>query len=279
MKIIGIGKNDWARGVPEDLVRACEKLEISYRLLDFSSNFESKLSDITHLAPCLFILKPQAVEIYRVAQSRGVVPLNPIASVEVADDKAKTYLTLMSANIPQVPTELIDLNLESLQFFFRVNVVPTIFKMRHGGQGRWVRLICEESQILTVFEEFNQEGIGPILAQPFIEEANGESIRVIVTGGEVVAASVRRATQDWRSNISLGGVQEKYALSTYESDVAIAATKALGLGHAGVDLIKMEEGIKVLEVNACPDFTSMRNISSVDIAEAVITATLKARNP
>jgi RimK family alpha-L-glutamate ligase len=279
MNVIGIGKNEWAKGVPEDLVRACEKLNISYRLMDFSTLFQSQFSEITHLAPALFILKPHALEAYRLAQSQGVILLNPILSVEIADDKSKTYLALERANIPQVPTQLIDLDLEPMHNYFQSNPAACVFKMRHGGQGRWVRLVREESQLLGVYEEFIHEGIGPILAQPFIEEANGESIRVIVTGGEVVAASVRRATQDWRSNISLGGVQEKYVLTTCESDLAIAATKALGLGHAGVDLINMEDGIKVLEVNACPDFTSMRNISSVDIAEAVITATLKARNP
>jgi ribosomal protein S6--L-glutamate ligase len=151
--------------------------------------------------------------------------------------------------------------------------------MRHGGQGRWVRLVKEESQVLTVYEEFTQEGTGPILAQPFIEAAQGESIRVIVTGGEIIASSLRRATDDWRSNISLGGLQERYELDSLEADMSIAATEALGLGHAGVDLIKSIDGTKVLEVNACPDFTSMRNISSVDIAEKVIIATLKAKLP
>ena len=279
MNVIGIGKNEWAKGVPEDLVRACENLNISYRLLDFSSLFLSQFSEITHLAPALFILKPQALEAYRLAQSQGVIPLNPISSVEIADDKSKTYLALERAHIPQVPTQLIDLDLESMHNYFQSNPASCVFKMRHGGQGRWVRLVREESQLLAVYEEFKHEGIGPILAQPFIEDANGESIRVIVTGGEVIATSLRRATQDWRSNISLGGIQEKYELTSGETDIAIAATKTLELGHAGVDLIKTNHGIKVLEVNACPDFTSMKSISSVDIAEVVIAATLKARLP
>jgi RimK family alpha-L-glutamate ligase len=279
MNVIGIGKNEWAKGVPEDLVRACEKLNISYRLLDFSSSFQSQFSEITHLAPALLILKPQALEAYRLAQSLGVIPLNPISSVETADDKSKTYLALERANIPQVPTQLIDLDLESMHNYFQSNSASCVFKMRHGGQGRWVRLIRDESQVPAVCKEFAQEGVGPILAQPFIEEAQGESIRVIVTAGRVIAASKRRATQDWRSNISLGGVQEWYELNSRESEIAIAATTTIGLGHAGVDLIKMKDGARVLEVNACPNFTSMKSISSADIAQEVIKATLKAKLP
>jgi ribosomal protein S6--L-glutamate ligase len=271
--------NDWARGVPEDLALACENMGIAYRQLDFSSLLQSQLSEITHLAPALFILKRQAMEMYRIAESKGVIPLNPISSVEVADDKSKTYLTLEQVSIPQIPTQLIDLEIESMQSYFQLNPTSVVFKMRHGGQGRWVRLAREKSQILSIYEEFKDEGDGPILAQPFIEEANGESIRVIVTGGKVIAASLRRASNDWRSNITLGGVQEKYKLSTDESSIAIASTEILGLGHAGVDLIRTHDGIKVLEVNACPDFTSMKSLYSVAFAEVVIAATLKARIP
>jgi glutathione synthase/RimK-type ligase-like ATP-grasp enzyme len=60
--------------------------------------------------------------------------------------------------------------------------------------------------------------------------------------------------------------------------MSINAVKAIGLGHAGVDLIQTKDGSRVLEVNACPDFTSMKNISPVNIAEKVISATLKTRN-
>lgn len=277
MSIIGIGKNEWASGVPADLIRACKELDVPYALLDFSSLLQSDFGQVTHLAPALFILKPHVIEMYRNAESQGVMSLNPISSVAIADDKSKTYLALERANIPQVPTQLIDLALEAMHNYFQSNPASCVFKMRHGGQGRWVRLVREESQLLGVYEEFIREGIGPILAQPFIEEANGESLRVIVTGDKVIAASLRHATKDWRSNISLGGIQEQYELNENESSIAIAATQTLGLGHAGVDLIQTNDGVKVLEVNACPDFTSMKSISSVDIAQEVIKATLKAK--
>ena len=85
MNVIGIGKNEWARGVPAELVRACEELEIAYQVLDFSSDLDLELTNVTHFAPCLFILKPQVVEIYRDAQARGIIPLNPISAIAIAD--------------------------------------------------------------------------------------------------------------------------------------------------------------------------------------------------
>ena len=52
------------------------------------------------------------------------------------------------------------------------------------------------------------------------------------------------------------------------------AAAALGLGHAGVDLLRTAAGPRVLEVNACPDFTSMQPHYQADLAEAVLRASL-----
>ena len=150
----------------------------------------------------------------------------------------------------------------------------TVYKRTHGGQGRWVRLARDPSEIEAIYKEFVAEGPGEVIAQPFISEANGQTIRVIVTGGKVLAAALRTSEMDFRSNISLGGTQVKYTLSDFETEISLAATSALGLGHAGVDLIFTNEGARVLEVNACPDFTSMKEISDIDLAQEVIKTLL-----
>jgi glutathione synthase/RimK-type ligase-like ATP-grasp enzyme len=41
-----------------------------------------------------------------------------------------------------------------------------------------------------------------------------------------------------------------------------------------VDLLRTREGPRVLEVNACPDFTSMQPYYPADLAEAVLRASL-----
>ena len=276
MTKIGIGINEWSARVPQVFAHACESLQIPYQFLDFKSMTNSHLTGLTHLSPALFLLKPNAIQLYREAESNGIILLNPMASVEIADDKAKTYSSLEKANIPQVQTDLIELSEEAMLNYFEKSEKPTVFKMRHGGQGRWVRLVRDREQIRDIYIEFMEEGIGPILAQPFIEEAKGESVRVIVTGGKFLVAAKRLATSDWRSNIALGASQEICKLTTPEKDLAVSATNHLRLGHAGVDLIQTKDGFKVLEVNACPDFTSMEKISPFKIEEEVIRALIKA---
>lgn len=45
---------------------------------------------------------------------------------------------------------------------------------------------------------------------------------------------------------------KKITLSDEEKQIAIQATKAIGLDVAGVDLIRSKKGLLVLEVNASP---------------------------
>jgi ribosomal protein S6--L-glutamate ligase len=71
-----------------------------------------------------------------------------------------------------------------------------------------------------------------------------------------------------------GATQWRVQLTGEEAGLATAAAAALGLGHAGVDILRTRHGPRVLEVNACPDFTSMQPHYEHDLAEAVLLASL-----
>ena len=167
---------------------------------------------------------------------------------------------------------IIDLDLHQMQSAFLGS--PTVYKRTHGGQGRWVRLARDISEIEAIYNEFLSEGPGKIVVQRFVEEAKNQTLRVIVTGGRILAATIRTATMDFRSNVSAGGTQKRVQLLDAEPAIAIAAADLIGLGHAGVDLIRTNSGTKVLEVNACPDFTSMKEFSDIYIAQEVIKTLL-----
>ena len=263
---IGIGVNEWAQGLPSALEKACKESNIEYQTIDFSNIGEV---EVTHLAPALLYLKPKAQELYRILESQGVKVLNPVFAIEIADDKAATYQTLGNLHLEST---IIDLDLQQMQSAFLGS--PTVYKRTHGGQGRWVRLARNLSEIEAIYNEFLSEGPGKIVMQRFVEEANNQTVRVIVTGGRILAATIRTATMDFRSNVSAGGTQKRVQLLDAEPAIAIAAADLIGLGHAGVDLIRTNSGTKVLEVNACPDFTSMKEFSDIDIAQEVIKTLL-----
>src|SRR5690606_22339490 len=91
------------------------------------------------------------------------------------------------------------------------------------------------------------------VVQEFIGEARGADLRCFVVGGKVVATMRRQAPKgDFRSNLHRGGKARAVAATAAEQEVAVRAAQLLGLGVAGVDLIRSTRGPLVLEVNASP---------------------------
>jgi ribosomal protein S6--L-glutamate ligase len=152
---------------------------------------------------------------------------------------------------------------------------PVVVKRAHGAQGRWVRRAADPAALATALAELAAEGPGALIVQPQVTGSAGISVRAVLTGGELIAVTERRAAPpEWRSNIAGGAEQRRTELTGEEQDLVHGAAAALGLGHAGVDLLRTGAGPRVLEVNSCPDFTSMQPHYRDDLAEAVLRASL-----
>jgi ribosomal protein S6--L-glutamate ligase len=228
------------------------------------------------LSPTLFYWADQAALAVRVLAMKGCQMLNSVDAVVVADDKAATHLALTGAKVVQVATTAVASDFDQVKVAAATYGYPIIVKRTNGAQGRWVRLAHDDIELERATAELLEDGPGTILVQPIGAKRLGESVRVIVTAGAVRAATVRHAVgNEWRSNISAGGTQEPTELSTTEEKLAIAATSAVGLGHAGVDLLRTDSGSAVLEVNSCPDFTSMTPYIKDDLAVMVVEQTLR----
>jgi ribosomal protein S6--L-glutamate ligase len=93
----------------------------------------------------------------------------------------------------------------------------------------------------------------------------------LVVGKKVVAAMQRDATPgDFRANLHRGGTAVAAVLSTEEKRIAVRAAGALGLGIAGVDLLRSRRGPLLLEVNASPGLEGIEAATGVDVAGAVV---------
>ena len=107
--------------------------------------------------------------------------------------------------------------------------------------------------------------------QPFIAEAGGVDIRVLVVGGEAIAAMKR--------NAPAGEFRAKYSQRWFWRGRTLAprciyrcryikAAAALELEIAGVDLLQTNEGPVVLEVNPSPGFEELESVTGINIADA-----------
>jgi ribosomal protein S6--L-glutamate ligase len=200
---------------------------------------------------------------------------NPVDSVLLADDKAAAAVRLGQAGVAQVRTEICPPDPAQAAAVAADIGYPVVVKRTHGAQGRWVRRAADPAALAAALAELAAEGPGALIVQPEVVECAGTSVRAVLTGGALIAVTERRAAPpEWRSNIAGGAAQRRAELTGEEHGLVHGAIAALELGHAGVDLLRTREGPRVLEVNACPDFTSMQPYYEADLAEAVLRASL-----
>ena len=147
---------------------------------------------------------------------------------------------------------------------------PFILKPFYGTHGTGVMLLDTSTSLTSVVDalcDLHQDYV----IQPFITEADGIDLRVLIIGGEAVAAMKRSAPPgEFRANIHKGASGEAVTLPDEYTRLAIAAAAALELEIAGVDLLRTNEGPVVLEVNPSPGFEELESVTGVDIAGAII---------
>jgi ribosomal protein S6--L-glutamate ligase len=147
---------------------------------------------------------------------------------------------------------------------------PHVIKLNEGAQGQGVLLAEKRSAAQGMIEAFR--GLyANFLVQEFIREAKGADLRCFVIGDKVVAAMQRQAPEgDFRANLHRGGTATSVRLSALESELAVHAARVMGLGVAGVDLLRSNRGPLVLEVNSSPGLEGIEAATGVDVATAII---------
>jgi len=152
----------------------------------------------------------------------------------------------------------------------QVGGAPVILKLASGTHGKGVVLAETGKAAKSVMQAFYVEGVN-FMIQEYIEEAGGADIRAFVIGNRVVAAMKRQSLDgDFRSNVHLGGVGEKYILNDIEKKTAIKSARAMGLAICGVDMIPSKRGPLVMEVNSSPSLQGIEKATGKDIATKII---------
>jgi ribosomal protein S6--L-glutamate ligase len=284
---LAVARNPHATNVADRLLAAAERLGVPARPVDLPSlglsigpagqltaADKDGLVTASGLAPYLLFGFPAAVHALRVLARAGRVQ-NPVMGVLLADDKAATAQRLAQAGVAQLRTEICAADPGRLSAAAARIGYPVVVKRTHGAQGRWVRRAADPAALAAALAELAVEGPGALVVQPEVTESAGRSVRAVITGGRLLAVTERTAAaREWRSNIAAGAAQYRVELTGEEHELVLNAARAVGLGHAGIDLLRTRQGPRVLEVNSCPDFTSMQPYYEEDLAEAVLLASV-----
>lgn len=216
-----------------------------------------------------------AIAVLRQFDLMGVACFNNHGPVARARNKLGCLQLLAKQGVP-IPETLIaryPTNLRSL--IRRIGGPPLILKLLRGSQGTGV-IFSESSQSAeSVLESIWSLG-EDIFIQQFIEESRGTDRRLFVCRGRVVGAMQRVARPgEFRSNIHRGGLGYEIQPTRAELRVAAAATRALGLEVAGVDLLVSASGPLVIEVNASPGLEGIESCTEQNIARVIVEGAVR----
>lgn len=208
--------------------------------------------------------------VLRQFEMMGAYTPNSSDAILRARDKLRCHQLLAAQGIG-LPTTVFGDNPDDTQDLLNLmGEPPHIIKLNEGSQGAGVILAEQLSASRSVVEALR--GLyANFLVQEFIEEARGADIRCFVVGDKVIAAMKRQAAEgEFRSNLHRGGAATAVKLSADEQETALRAAKVMGLGIAGVDLLRSRKGPMVLEVNSSPGLEGIEGATGTDVAFAII---------
>ena len=210
-------------------------------------------------------------------EESGLVAVNNAKSISITKNKISMLYTLFSSGIPIPKTHIIRSTHDLDNCLKDINTYPIVLKSISGSGGIGVSLVESKRSITSVVDLVLEEsGVFPVIIQEFISESSGKDIRAFVVGNEVVTAMERSSAIEWefRSNFSMGGNVRIIDLTEEEKKLAIKSANVCGLGFAGVDIVRSNNGPKVLEVNANPGMKGIVTATGIDLAGAILDHTI-----
>jgi gamma-F420-2:alpha-L-glutamate ligase len=203
-------------------------------------------------------------------ERQGVAMVNGPESVEACADKLQTLQRLAAKGLPIPKTILakfpVDVDLIARELGF-----PVVVKTLRSTRGAGVLLCRDREQFHDLALLLGDSSPGSdFIFQQYVEQSHGRDVRLLVVDGKVSAAMERRATDGgFKSNISLGGVGARIRPPPALAELALSATRALGLDVAGIDVLFDGDGYRICEANSSPGFSGLERACGVSVPDLV----------
>lgn len=213
-------------------------------------------------------------------ESQGVVVINSKEATRMCGDKWLTSSTLDASGLPTPPTALAFCPSNGTQAVSLIGY-PAVVKPIVGSWGRLVTKVSQQETAEAVMEHL--EALPhPSSHLVYVQKAipnPGYDLRILVVGGRAVAGS-RRSSSNFRTNVARGAISTPLELTPEVSNLAVAASSAVGADIAGVDLIEENDGkLWIIEVNDRVEFKGLQDAHSnyINIADAIIDFILETK--
>ena len=213
-------------------------------------------------------------------EKSGVRLFNNKRAVMLCDNKILMYQALENAGVKIPRTFIAPKTFEGLNYnnhAFLDKVIkeigfPMVIKEAYGSFGEQVYLANDQESANKIIDAI---GYKDFLIQEYISSSKGRDVRINVVGDQAIVSMLRENDNDFRSNISSGGHGSIYQPAPEFIDLALKASKALGLDFAGVDVMFGKDGPILCEVNSNPQFASTLKATGVNLADYIADYILK----
>jgi tetrahydromethanopterin:alpha-L-glutamate ligase len=204
------------------------------------------------------------IELYRLIALRTPL-VNDVDALLAALDKLRTSFELTRAGLPTPEVRVVQ-TVEQLDDAL-AGLGPAVAKPVYGSLGAGIERL-ERDERARARELLARRGA--LYLQRFVSDAELD-LRAFVVGDEVVAALARRPRPgDFRGNRRLGAEARAIVPSRAAAQLAVRATRLMGLAYSGVDLLEGPRGPEVLEVNGTPSFRGIYEATGRDMAPAIV---------
>jgi ribosomal protein S6--L-glutamate ligase len=219
---------------------------------------------IPRLKPSMTFYGSTIVRQFEVMQ---VSCLNGSDAITKSRDKLHTLQILSQHGLNLPLTSFANSSYDTKDLIKLVESAPLVVKLLEGTKGVGVVLAETNKAAESVINAFRSLK-ADILVQQYIKESKGQDIRCFVVGNQVVASMERIAQEgEFRANIHLGATARAIEISQEEREIAIKAAKVLNLEVAGVDMVRSNNGAKILEVNSSPGLEGIELATGINIAD------------
>ncbi len=207
------------------------------------------------------------VPVYQILQRSGYVLVNGIDALLTAIDKFETSCRLQQAGVP-TPFVVVAQEVETAHAVLQ-ELGRLVAKPLFGSLGVGVELIQDTPEGQALLAELLAR-FGAIYLQEYVP-IPGRDIRAFVVGDRVAASIYRKAAPGaWKTNITHGGVPEPCRLDAKQEQMAVTASRTVGLDYSGVDILEGPAGPVVIEVNGNPLWRGLQQATGQNMAEEII---------
>ncbi|MFD8478585.1 RimK family alpha-L-glutamate ligase [Kitasatospora sp. NPDC059673] len=218
------------------------------------------------------------LEASRYCETAGIPVVNSTATLDLCDNKIACTSALHLAGV-EVPATAVALDPAAGALAVEQVGLPAVVKPVVGSWGRGIARVDGPDAVDAVFT-LREQLSSPVQKLGYAQEfVHGRDLRVLVVGGQAVAA-IERTGEHWVRNTARGARATACPLDPELAALAERAAKAVGGGILGVDLLETRAGRRlVVEVNGGVEFHGLAEAHpGLSIADLMIDYVLD-RNP